>query len=119
MGVNGKWRMASWLISRIGYFAQQSWMFSCMRRWRRTQGRWARPWGSWSSPVWRQASELLEGQEWAEYSWPSSSLCLGGTGRLWGQTYSATGQGRIIQRVRIPPRKVSQPPGSESLEGGR
>ena len=38
---------------------------------------------------------------------------------VWGQTYSATGQGRIIQRVRIPPRKVSQPPGSESLEGGR
>ena len=38
---------------------------------------------------------------------------------FWGRAYSATGQGRIIQRVRIPPRKVSQPPGSESLEGGR
>ena len=41
-----------------------------------------------------------------------------GSQRLWGQAYSATGQGRIIQRVRIPSRKVSQPPGSESLEGG-
>jgi len=30
--------------------------------------------------------------------------------------HSAAGQGRIIKRVRIPPRKVGQPSGSESLE---
>ncbi len=35
---------------------------------------------------------------------------------LEGQGYSAAGQGRVIQRVRIPPRKAGQPPGSESLE---
>jgi len=28
----------------------------------------------------------------------------------------AAGQGRVIQRVEIPPRKVGQPPGSKSLE---
>jgi hypothetical protein len=35
---------------------------------------------------------------------------------LKGQPLSAAGQGRLIQRVGIPPRKVGQPPGSESLE---
>ena len=32
------------------------------------------------------------------------------------QLLSAARQGRMIQRVRIPPRKAGQPPGSESLE---
>ena len=35
-----------------------------------------------------------------------------------GQFSRAAGQGRVVQRVRIPPRKVGQPPGSESLEVG-
>jgi hypothetical protein len=33
-----------------------------------------------------------------------------------GQVLSAAGQGRVVQRVGNPPRKVGQPPGSESLE---
>ena len=33
-----------------------------------------------------------------------------------GTPYCAAGQGRVIQRVQIPSRKVGQPPGSESLE---
>jgi hypothetical protein len=33
-----------------------------------------------------------------------------------GRCLSAAGQGRVIQRVRTPPRKAGQPPGSESLE---
>ena len=34
----------------------------------------------------------------------------------WGQIFSAAGQGRVIQRVGSPSRKVGRPPGSESLE---
>jgi len=33
-----------------------------------------------------------------------------------GQIFSAAGQGRVIQRVGSPSRKVGRPPGSESLE---
>jgi len=33
-----------------------------------------------------------------------------------GQVYCAAGQGRVVQRVRSPPRKAGQPPGSKSLE---
>ncbi len=33
-----------------------------------------------------------------------------------GWIYCAAGQGRVFQRVEIPPGKVSQPPGSKSLE---
>jgi hypothetical protein len=36
---------------------------------------------------------------------------------FWGHHTCAAGQGRVIQRVGIPPRKAGQPPGSESLEG--
>ena len=35
---------------------------------------------------------------------------------LLGHTCCAAGQGRVIQRVRSPPRKAGQPPGSKSLE---
>jgi hypothetical protein len=30
--------------------------------------------------------------------------------------YCAAGQGRVIKRVKVPPRKEGHPPGSESLE---
>ena len=33
-----------------------------------------------------------------------------------GQYTCAAGQGRVIKRVRTPPRKDGHPPGSESLE---
>jgi len=33
-----------------------------------------------------------------------------------GHIFSAAGQGRVIQRVGSPSRKVGRPPGSESLE---
>ena len=67
---------------------------------------WQNAWGQWQN-AWGQAKCMGSGK------------MHGVRQNAWGQAYSATGQGRIIQRVRIPSRKVSQPPGSESLEGGR
>ena len=40
----------------------------------------------------------------------------GGGGGAVLDILSAAGQGRIVKRVRFPPREAVQPPGSESLE---